>query len=90
MDIRVIEDKKSRLVFDVDGETHSITGPLKNELRNDEKVKTTGYNVGHPLINSARVVLETDGAEPRKVIAAAVKRLQKEADKLKDQLKSFK
>lgn len=90
MEIEVIEDKKNRLVFDAKGETHTIIGPLKEEMRNDDKLKTSGYHVAHPLINTARVVVETVGAEPRKVVSAAIKRLQKQTEKLKTQFKSFK
>ena len=90
MEIKIIEDKKNRLVFDVVGESHTLTGALKKELWNDEHIKSAGYNVEHPLLNVPRFVVETDGAEPRKVISSAIKRLQKTFEKLGEQAKELK
>ncbi len=90
MELKIIEDKKNKLVFDLEGESHTIAGILKKELYNDDKVKASGYNISHPLINVPRFVVETDGEEPRKVVKAAIKRLQKQIDKLKDEAKDVK
>jgi len=91
MDINILEDKKNRLVFEIDGESNTITGALKSELRNDDHVKATGYNHAHPLLNKATVVVETDTIEePRKAVSQAVKRLSKQVDKLKDGAKTLK
>ena len=90
MEIKIVEDGKNRLVFDVVGETHTITGALKKELWNNSDVKATGYNIAHPLINTPRFVVETSGSEPRKVVKEAIKNLKKEVGKLQDQAKELK
>jgi DNA-directed RNA polymerase subunit L len=90
MEINIVEEKKNKLIFEVKGETHTLCNALQRELWNDSHVKTSGYNIDHPLINIPRFVLETDGADPKKTISAAVKRLTKEAAKLKDQAKKIK
>lgn len=90
MEVKIIDDKKNRLVFDIEGETHTLALPLKKELWNDEAVKAAGYNIAHPLINIPRVVVETSGKEPRKAVMDAVKRLQKTVEKLKEGAKEIK
>jgi len=90
MEINIVEEKKNKLVFEVKGETHTLCNALQRELWNDSHVKAAGYNIKHPLINIPRFMLETDGADPKKTISAAVKRLTKEAAKLKDQAKKIK
>lgn len=90
MELKIIEEKKNRLVFDLEGESHTLVGALKKELYNDDHTKVAGYNISHPLINVPRFVVETDGEDPRKVVKSAIKRLQKQFDKLKDEAKDVK
>lgn len=84
MEIKILEEKKSRLVFEVKGESHTLCRALQKELWNDSHVKAAGYNIDHPLVGVPKFVLETDGADPRKTVSAAIKRLQKTAEKFKD------
>ncbi len=85
MEVKIIEESKNRLVFDVMGESHTILGALKKEIWTDEHAKAAGYNMPHPLLTSPRFVVETDGEDPKKIVQSAIKRLEKEADKLADQ-----
>ncbi len=77
MKIDVLEDKKNKLVFEVEGMGHTFINILKNELWNDSHVKVATYAVKHPLVNVPKMIVETDGASPRKIIADAAKRLKK-------------
>lgn len=90
MEVNILEEKKNRIVFEVKGETHTLCRALQKELWQDEHVKAAGYNIAHPLINIPKFILETDGAEPRKTISAAVKRLEKSASKFEEQAKTLK
>lgn len=90
MEINMLEEKKNKLAFEIKGEGHTLCNALQKELWNDSHVKTAGYNIDHPLISIPKFVLETDGADPKKTISAAVKRLTKEAGKVKDQAKKIK
>ena len=90
MEVKIVEESKNRLVFDILGDTNTLTGALKNELWKNENVKATGYNIEHPLINIPRFVVETTGEDPRKVIKNAIKNLQKEIKKLQEQTKEIK
>ncbi len=90
MDIHIIEEKKNRIVFEVKGEGHTISNAVRAELWNDEHIKAAAYTIDHPLIETPRFVIETDGAEPRKTIVAAAKRVQKQLEKVKAEAKELK
>lgn len=90
MELKILEEKKNRLVFELKGEGHTLCGMLKTELWNDEHVKAAGYYIEHPLIGIPRFTIETDGAEPKKVVVAALKRIDKQLAKLKDSAKEIK
>jgi DNA-directed RNA polymerase subunit L len=89
MEIKVLEDKKNRLVFNIEGDT-TVANVLKKELWNDDHVKAAGFNIEHPLVNVPTFVLETDGADTRKTLSAAIKRINKQFEKIKDSAKSLK
>ena len=83
MEINVLEDKKNKIIFEVKGMQHGILNSLKNELYNDKHVKIATYSVRHPLVGVPKMILETDGAEPREVLAKAADRLKKVNDNFK-------
>lgn len=90
MEIQILEDKKNKLVFEIKGEGHTLSNALRKELWNDEHVKAAAYAVEHPLIETPRFVLETDGADPRKTLQAAAKRLLKTVEKIRAEVKEIK
>ena len=90
MELTFVEEKKNRFVFKITGQGHTLCNALKQELLQDDHVKIATYAVPHPLINESQFILETDGAEPRKTVSAAIKRLDKTFEKLGKQAKELK
>ena len=84
MKINIVEDKKNRFVFEIDGMGHTFLNILKNELWNDQNVKIATYNIRHPEISKPNFVLETEGDEtPRDALSSAVGRLKRLSDKFR-------
>jgi len=90
MEIKVLDEKKDKLRISVEGATHTLSNLLTKELWKDKHVKGAGYTVPHPLKPVPILTLETDGADPRKVLQAAVKRLEKQSDDFKKATKGIK
>ena len=90
MELVIIEEKKNKLVFELKGEGHTLSNAIRKELLADEHVKAAAYAVEHPLIEVPRFILETDGADPRKTLQAAAKRIQKTLEKVKAEAKELK
>lgn len=87
MEVRVIESKKSRLVFEIPGESHTICNALRESLWKDSEVKTAGYHISHPLVGSPKVVVETTSKkEAKKAVLDAIKRIRKNNDKLRKEI----
>ena len=83
MEINVLEDKKNRIVLEIKGMQHGILNTLKNELHDDKHVKIATYSLRHPLIGIPKMVLETDGTDPRDVLEKAADKLKKINDNFK-------
>ena len=82
MKLKILEEKRNRMIVEVKGETHTFCNALKKELWNDSHVKAAGYNIAHPYVGVPTIIVETDGTEnPKNALTEAAKRLQKTADK---------
>jgi DNA-directed RNA polymerase subunit L len=90
MELKVIENTKKRLVFDLVGCDHTFSGALKKELWNDKSIKVAAYNVEHPLIGIPRFIVEADDKDPQKVLLDAVKRLEKKNESFTESFKKIK
>lgn len=84
MEIKVLEEKKNKLIFEIDGIGHTFINILKTELWNDEHVKIATYNIRHPIVSKPKMIVETDGNKsPREVLVSAVERVKKTSEKFK-------
>ena len=84
MEIKILDDKKNRLVVEANGVGHTLCNALKNELWNDKHVKIATYSIRHPQISVPQMIVETDGEEsPRNALINAVERLHKTNAKFK-------
>jgi len=91
MEIKTIQDDKNTFVFEIKGASHGFCNMLKEKLLEDDHVKTATYRVEHPLVNIPKFLVETDGADPKKCVADAVKKLKSFVEKIqKDFAKELK
>ena len=85
MEFKIIEEKKTRIVFSLKGEDHTFCNALKDELWNDKSVKIASYRIEHPLLGTPIVTVETDGQEtPQAAVKKAVKRIGKTFEKMNE------
>ena len=86
MEIIVLEKTKNRLMIKIEGEGHTLSNALKEELYNDKKVVAAGYYIKYPQISRPVFTIETSGKDPKKALIDAASRLKK---KNKEFLKEF-
>ncbi len=84
MEIKILDDKKDRLLIEIKDVDHTLCNAIKTELWNDKHVKIATYSIRHPQISIPKMIVETDGEEsPRNAMINAVQRLQKSNAKFK-------
>lgn len=86
MEFRVLEETKNKLVFELEGETHSFCNALKNELLNVKGVDIATYSIDHPLVGVPKFLIQAKGVEPRKALKTALKNLKKKAEEFKKEV----
>ena len=92
MEIKVIEEKKNKMIFELHGEDATFCNILKDELWNDKNITAASFKVNHPLLKIPLVTVETNSSSsPKKALLDAVKRLKKlNSDFEKEIKKNFK
>lgn len=85
MELKVQEDKKNKIEFELINANQSFCNALRKELWNDSHIKAAGYMIKHPLIGSPHFIVETDGADTKKTLISASQRLKKTAEKFESE-----
>ena len=90
MEIKIIENKKHKLILEVEGVSHGFCNALVKELDASKETKSAGYHIDHPLVGIPKILFETNG-EAKKELLKAVKNIRKKtADFQKEFQKSVK
>jgi len=89
MEFKVLEESKTKLVFQLKGETHTFCNLLKDELLNCKGVVTSSYRVDHPLTGVPQFLIETKSAEPRKALKEALASIKKKAEAFRKEVAEF-
>ncbi len=77
MELKILEESKNKLVFELKGEDHTFCNILVKELQKDSSVKAAAYRIDHPLERIPTIIVEGD--EPKKSIQKAISSLKKES-----------
>jgi DNA-directed RNA polymerase subunit L len=86
MELNVLEESKNKLVFELQGETHTFCNILKHELQQVKGVSIATYKIDHPLVGIPTFQIETSGIEPRNALKEALKAMKKQAEVFKKEV----
>jgi len=89
MKFNVLEESKKRMVFELEGETHSFCNALKEALWKVNGVEVASYRIEHPLVGVPKFLIETKGIEPREALKKAVAELRKIGKEFKKEVKKL-
>ena len=89
MDIKILEQTKTRLKFEIIGEGHTFCNALRKELWQGKSVEIAGYTIEHSLVSEPVFVIETDKGSPKALLLDAVTRLKKMNSGLSSTFKKF-
>jgi DNA-directed RNA polymerase subunit L len=76
MNIKVLENEKNSLTFEVEGADHTFCNAFKEELASLPDVNIATYSINHPLVGVPKFFLKTIKDSPKKAIDAAIKNLR--------------
>ena len=78
MEVKVIENEPTRLLFQLVGSDHTFCNALKKELVETKGVDVATYAIEHPQVGIPKMLIETaKGTKPQDALKAAVESLKK-------------
>jgi len=89
MEIKVLESDKTLLKLELVGKSHTLANAVVKELWNDSETVVAGYNVKHPQVSDAILILETKKKDPKKVLVDALKRMDKKYQEFASKFKKI-
>ena len=88
MKIKVLKKTSNELKIEGEGEGHTLCNVLQKVLLEDDAIEMAGYNVPHPLVDSAILYVHTKGQrKPEAAIQEATKKILSQNEEFR---KSFK
>jgi DNA-directed RNA polymerase subunit L len=85
MEVKIVENKKGKLKFEVYGADHGLMNLLREELAEDKNVEFSTYSTPHPLLDG--FVVTVMGKDPQ---ASTKKAMSAMKSYSKDVLAAFK
>ena len=89
MKLNILEESKKRIVFELEGETHSFCNALKEALWKVKGVEIASYRIEHPLVGVPKFLIETKGIEPREALKKGIAELRKTGKEFKKEVKKL-
>lgn len=86
MEIKILEESKKRMVFELKGETHGFCNVLKETLRKVKGVDIASYRKEHPLVGNPKFLIETKEIEPKEALKKAIGELKKKVKMFKKEI----
>lgn len=78
MQLDVKKTSSNEMHFIIKGERHTLPNLLRETLLQDDTVEFAAYKLPHPLGNDAEFIVKTKGKNPKKAIADALKKIEKQ------------
>lgn len=78
MEVRILENKKSRLRFALKGEGHMLANLLRTELWKQKDVKTAAYAIKHPLLAIPEMLVETSSGDAKDAVVRSAESIKKQ------------
>ena len=89
MDIKVIENKKNRLVVEIPGEGHTLCNLVTKYAWSEGSVTASGYNIEHPLVSAPKVVISTSKGDAKEAAISAAKKAKKDLSDFESKFKKL-
>lgn len=74
MEVKVKKESKDKLTVEIQGDRHTLSNLLRDELWNDPTVTLAAYEKKHPYLGNPKIIVKAK--DPMKSLKDALKRTQ--------------
>lgn len=88
MEIKVLENTKKKLKFEIVGEDHTLPNLITKTLLEDPSVKHSTYTIEHPLVSNPIIIIVTDGSKtPKQALLDAISKIKSRIGEFREEFK---
>jgi DNA-directed RNA polymerase subunit L len=86
MEIKIVELDENYAKLKIKGEDHTFLNLLQHYLLENEHVLFAKYDIPHPLIQEAELIVRTDGMNPMEALRTANEMIISECDSILEEI----
>ncbi len=86
MELKIKNNEKNFLEFNLIGERHTFANLLKSRLLKNSEVDFVSYKLNHPMDNEVEFVLRTKSKEPKKVLLEACEEVSTDLKEFREKI----
>ena len=75
MQLKLLNKEKDSMEIEVAGEDETLLEPLKQKLLEDENVEIATYLMGHPMLESPKLIVKVKSGKPQAALKKAAESL---------------
>lgn len=84
MELKLINKEKDSMEIEILGENETLLEPLKQKLLEDENVEIATFLMGHPMLESPKLIVKVKSGKPQAALKKAAKALANDFEEFRD------
>jgi len=84
LQLKLLNKEKDTMEIEVAGEDETLLEPLKQKLLEDENVEIATYLMGHPMLESPKLIVKVKSGKPQAALKKAAKALANDYEEFKN------
>lgn len=84
MELKLINKEKDSMEIEILGENETLLEPLKQKLLEDDNVEIATFLMGHPMLESPKLIVKVKSGKPQAALKKAAKALANDFEEFRD------
>lgn len=84
MELKLVNKEKDSMEIEILGENETLLEPLKQKLLEDDNVEIATFLMGHPMLESPKLIVKVKSGKPQAALKKAAKALANDFEEFRD------
>jgi DNA-directed RNA polymerase subunit L len=84
LELKLINKEKDSMEIEILGENETLLEPLKQKLLEDDNVEIATFLMGHPMLESPKLIVKVKSGKPQAALKKAAKALANDFEEFRD------
>jgi DNA-directed RNA polymerase subunit L len=84
LELKLVNKEKDSMEIEILGENETLLEPLKQKLLEDDNVEIATFLMGHPMLESPKLIVKVKSGKPQAALKKAAKALANDFEEFRD------